>query len=129
MREIVGPHQLLGAQLVGELECRPVVLEGERNMVAEIFRREPRQFLALHPVAMPLVGVVHAVHEMGGPAGIGLDTDHAQPGVPLEYAREDQHAHNVLAAANDGEEAVDLGPAWLTELVVAARCQNVPGER
>src|SRR5262245_42241986 len=78
---------------------------------------------------MPLVGVVHAVHEVRRPTGVSLDAHHLELRMALEYAGEDQHAHDVLAAANDGEKAVDLGPAWLAELVIAARRQNVPGER
>ena len=118
-----------GAQLVGELEGRPVVLEGERDVIAEILRRQARELLALHPVAVALVGMIHAVHEMRRPAGIGLDADHPQPGMALEHAREDQHAHDVLAAADDAEEAVDLGPARLGQSVVAARRQDVERQR
>src|SRR5690242_11563190 len=78
VREVVGPHELLRAEEIGELEGRPVVLEGERDVVAEILRGQALQLLALHPVAMPLVGMIHAIHEMRRPAGIRLDTDDAQ---------------------------------------------------
>ncbi len=44
------------------------------------------ELLALHPVAVALVGVVHAVHEMRRPAGIGFDADDAQLGMALEHA-------------------------------------------
>ncbi len=129
VREVARPHELMRIELVGELEGRPVVLEGERDVLAEILRRQALQLLALHPVAMALVGVVHAIHEMRRPAGIGLDADDAQLGMALEHAGIDQHAHDVLAAADDRQEAVNLGPARLDHGVVAARRQDVEAER
>ena len=129
VREVAGPHELVRIELVGELEGRPVVLEGERDVLAEILRRQALQLLALHPVAMALVGVVHAIHEMRRPACVGFDADDAQLGMPFEHAGIDQHAHDVLAAADDRQEAVNLRPARLDHGVVAARRQDVEAER
>src|SRR5918993_886034 len=86
VREVACPHELVRIELVGELKGRPVVLEGECDVLAEILRRQALQLLALHPVAMALVGVVHAIHEMRRPACVGFDTDDAQPGMPFEHA-------------------------------------------
>ncbi len=89
VREVARPHELVRIELLGELEGRPVVLEGERDVLAEILRRQALQLLALHPVAVAFVGMVHAVHEVRRPAGIGLDADHACSfGMALEHAAE-----------------------------------------
>src|SRR5439155_312969 len=58
-----------------------------------------------------LVGVVHAVHVVRHPARVGLDAHHPELRVPLEDAPQDERPHDVLAAADDGEEGVHAGPA------------------
>ena len=129
VREIARPHQLPLAHQVRELERRVVVLEGERDVLAEIFRRQAREVLALHPVAVPLVGVVHAVGEVRRPARVGLDADHPEPGMPLEHAGEDQHAHDVLAAADDRQKSIELGPARPGERIVAGGREDMERQR
>ncbi len=57
------------------------------------------------PVAVPLVGVVHAVHEVRHPAGVGLDAHELELRMALEHAAEDEDADDVLAAADDRHEA------------------------
>ena len=56
---------------------------------------------------MALVGMVHAVHEMRNPAGVGLDAYELQVRMALEHAAENEHANDVLVAADDRQEAVD----------------------
>ena len=63
------------------------------------------------PVAVPVVGVVGAVHPVRCPTGVGLDAHHAQVGMALEHRAEDQRADDVLVAADDREERVELRAA------------------
>ena len=79
----------------------------------------------LQPVAVPVERVVHAIHEVRHPAGIGLDADHLEVRVALEDAAEDEHGHDVLAAPHDGQEAADLRAPGL----LALRSQDVEAQR
>src|SRR5262249_19222532 len=101
------------------LEGHPVVLERGVNVLAEVLARHPRDRAAGEPVAMPLVGVVHAVHEVGHPAGVRLDADELEPGMALEHAAEDEEPDDVLAAADDRHERVELWPASLERVAAA----------
>src|SRR5438552_760490 len=54
--------------------------------------------------------MIHSIHEVRHPTGVGLDADDLQVRVPLEHAAEHEHRHDVLAAPHDGEEAADGRP-------------------
>src|SRR5689334_2268629 len=56
VREVVAPHEPLGVLQVDRLERRPVVLEGEVDVLAELLRRKPRERGRSH-VLMALVVV------------------------------------------------------------------------
>src|SRR5580658_6632563 len=62
---------------------------------------------------MPIVCVIHPIHIVRHPSGIGLDADYFQLGMTLENSAEDEGANDVLAAADDRHEAVELRPARL----------------
>ena len=76
---------------------------------------------------MPLLGVVHAVHEVRHPARVGLDAHELELRVALEDATEDEEADDVLAAADDREERVELGPAGLEAVLLLVRMWNDSG--
>src|SRR5215472_14131846 len=40
VREVGCPHELVRIELVGELKSRPVILEGEPDVFAKVFRRQ-----------------------------------------------------------------------------------------
>ena len=102
VREVVGPHQVVPVHVVGVLERGPVVLERHVDVLGEVLARQLRELLARgQPVAVALVRVVHPVHEVRHPAGVGLDAHDRQVRVALEHAAEHEHRHDVLAAAHD----------------------------
>src|SRR5438128_3779407 len=122
VREVVGPHEPPPVHHVDALERDPVVLERRVDARGEIFRRQLRERLAgRQPVAMSLEGVVHAVHVVRHPPGVGLDADDAELRVALEHAAEHQRPHDVLASADDGEKRVH---AWPTDGRGVARRQD-----
>ena len=127
MRKVVGPHQSAPVHLIGRTESHPVVLEGGVDVLGEVFARQLLELDArCEPVAVALVGMVHAIEVMRHPAGIGLDTHHSQGGMALEHTTENQRAHDVLIAADDRQEAVDARPAHGR---TATRGQDVEGQR
>ena len=118
MRVVVRPHHALDIHVVLELERGVVVLEGEVDVLAEVLARHLLELAAAQPVAVALVGVIHAVHEVGDPAPVGLDGYDPQTRVAHEDAVEDEHAHEVLVAPDDRHEAVDLrAPKALLEVL------------
>ena len=51
--------------------------------------------------------MVHPVHVVRYPAGVGFDAYDVQLRVALEHAAEHERAHDVLDAADDPEESVE----------------------
>src|SRR5262245_21444792 len=125
MWEVVSPHEPLDVAEILDLEGYPVVLERRVDALAEVLAGQPGEGARRPPVAMAVPGVVHAVHEVRHPARVGLDAHHAKLRVPLEDATEDEHAQDVLAAADDGHKGVELGPAGLQ--IIRAAGQDVKG--
>src|SRR5216684_8297873 len=76
---------------------------------------------------MPIVSVIHPVHIVRYPTGISLDAYQLQLGMTLEDAAEDEGADDVLASADDRQEAVELWAASLE--VVGAAGEDVKAER
>src|SRR5271169_3761441 len=76
---------------------------------------------------MPIVVVIHPIHIVRHPSGIGLDADYLQLGMTLENSAEDEGADDVLASADERHEAVELRPARLE--VVATAGQDVKAQR
>ena len=69
---------------------------------------------------MAVERVIRAVHPVRRPSGVGLDAHDAQLGMTLEHAAEDERAHDVLAPADDAEEAVHLGSAELRPVAMSS---------
>src|SRR5438874_710823 len=127
VREVVGPHEPSPVHHVDALERDPVVLERRVDALGEVLRRQLRERLAgRQPVPVALEGVVHAVHVVRHPPGVGLDADDAELRVALEDAAQHQRPHDVLAAADDGEKRVHARPAYRGAV---ARREDVEGER
>jgi hypothetical protein len=63
---------------------------------------------------------------VGHPARVGLDAHQPEPRIALEHAAEDERADDVLAAADDRHERVDLRPPH-PERVLLAR-ENVEAQ-
>src|SRR5208337_1006728 len=76
---------------------------------------------------MPVVCMIHPVHIVRHPSGVGLDAYYFQLRMALEYPAENESADDVLASADDRQEAVQLGPARLE--VVAGAGQDVEAQR
>src|SRR5258708_3430533 len=76
---------------------------------------------------MPVVCMIHPVHIVRYPSGVSLDAYYFQLWMALENSAENECADDVLASADDRQEAVELGPAGLK--VVAAAGQDVKAER
>src|SRR6266404_3418124 len=76
---------------------------------------------------MAIVGMIHPVHIVRYPAGIRLHAYQFQLRMTLEDAAQDEGSDNVLASANDRQEAVELGTASLK--VVGAAGEDVKAER
>src|SRR5713226_5538206 len=95
------------------LEGAPIILEGEIDVVAEILARGPLQLRALHPMPMTVIGVVDAIHVMRCPAGIRLDAHQLQIRVPIEDAAKDEHADEILNAADDSVPMIEPAAALL----------------
>src|SRR6266478_3500554 len=77
---------------------------------------------------MAVVGMVHSIHEVWSPAGIRFDADNFQLGMALEDTAEDKGADNVLVAANNRHERVNLRTArWFGHTF--ARSQNMEAKR
>ena len=126
VREVVGPHDPLDVEVVLDVERGPVVLEGQPDVLEEVLRRQLLQLLGLVPKAMAFVDVVHPVGVVRRPPGVRLDANDLQVGMTVEDARKDQHAEDVLAATNDVQQRVDLGPAMAA---VRAIGEDVEAER
>src|SRR5262245_12576261 len=87
VREVVGPHQAAPVHHLHAAEGHPVVLERGVDALGEPLRRQSRERLSgRQPVPVPLPGVIHAVHVVRHPAGVGLDADDAQLRVALKDA-------------------------------------------
>src|SRR5271168_1681595 len=76
---------------------------------------------------MPVVCMIHSIHIVRHPSGIRLDAYYFQLRMALENSAEDEGADNVLASADDRQEAVELRPARLE--VIAAAGQDVKAQR
>src|SRR5258705_14011534 len=76
---------------------------------------------------MSIVCMIHPIHIVRYPACVRLDAYQFQFGMTLEDAAQDEGADNVLASADNRQEAVELGPASLE--VVGAAGQDVKAER
>src|ERR1700722_3243267 len=76
---------------------------------------------------MPVVCMIHPVHIVRYPSRVSFDAYYFQLRMALENAAENERADDVLASADDRQEAVELGPARLK--VVAAAGQDVKAER
>ena len=83
MGEVVRPHEAPRVQEPEHPKRWPVVLEGQVHVLAEVLAWRPRQVERTH-VAVALVVVVHAVHPVRRPAGIGLYAHDTEPGMALE---------------------------------------------
>ena len=125
--EVVRPHESPHIAKIRHLERHPVILERGVHVLAEVLARLLRERPRGEPVAVPLPGVVHPVHEVRDPARVGLHAHELELRVPLEDAPQDEHADDVLAAPDDREEAVETGAPRL-EAVSLAR-QDVEGQR
>src|SRR5262245_3798091 len=124
--EVAGPHQPARIAQVGGLEGHPVVLEGDVDVLGEVLARPLRERAGRQPVAVPVVGVVHPVHEVRHPAGVRLHAHDLELREALEDAAEHEQAHDVLAAADDREEGVEARAA---RLALLAHGQDVERER
>src|SRR5260370_12647171 len=76
---------------------------------------------------MTVVCMIHPIHIVRHPSRIRVDAYYFQLRMSLEYSAEHERADDVLAAADDRKEAVELGPARLE--VVAAAGQDVKTQR
>src|ERR1700693_2711489 len=76
---------------------------------------------------MAVVCMIHPVHIVRHPSGVGLDAYYFQLRMALENSAEHECTDDVLASADDRQEAVELRPARLE--VVAATGQDVKAER
>src|SRR5208337_5026793 len=71
--------------------------------------------------------MIHSIHIVRHPSGVGLDAYYFQLRMALENSAEHEGADDVLASADDRQEAVELRPARL-EIVAGAR-QDMKAER
>src|ERR1700693_4635512 len=76
---------------------------------------------------MAVVCMIHPVHIVRHPSGVGLDAYYFQLRMALENSAEHECTDDVLASADDRQEAVELRPARLE--VVAAAGQDVKAQR
>src|ERR1700687_5465039 len=76
---------------------------------------------------MAIVSMIHPVHIVRYPPGVRFDAYQFQLGMTLEDAAQDEGADNVLASANDRQEAVELGAASLE--IVRAAGEDMKAER
>src|ERR1700722_16372292 len=76
---------------------------------------------------MAVVCMIHPVHIVRHPSGVRFDAYYFQLRMSLENSAENESADDVLASADDRQEAVELGPARLE--VVAAAGQDVKAQR
>src|ERR1700685_3615332 len=76
---------------------------------------------------MPVIRMIHSIHIVRHPSGVRLDAYYFQLRMALENSTQNESADDVLASADDRQEAVELGPARLK--VVAAAGQDVEAER
>src|ERR1700722_10049136 len=76
---------------------------------------------------MAVVCMIHPVHIVRHPSGVRFDAYYFQLRMSLENSAENESADDVLASADDRQEAVELGPAGLK--VVTGAGQDVKAER
>src|SRR6202162_2979631 len=76
---------------------------------------------------MAVVCMIHPVHIVRHPSGVGLDAYYFQLRMALENSAEHECTDDVLASADDRQEAVELRPARLE--VVAAAGQDMKAQR
>src|ERR1700689_1977824 len=76
---------------------------------------------------MPVIRMIHSIHIVRHPAGVRLDAYYFQLRMALENSTQNESADDVLASADDRQEAVELGPVRLE--VVAAAGADVEAQR
>src|SRR5579862_4567411 len=76
---------------------------------------------------MAVICMIHPVHIMRHPSSVCLDAYHFQFRMALENSAEHERADDVLASADDRQEAIELGSARLE--VVAAAGEDVKAQR
>src|SRR5258708_33629112 len=113
MREIAGPHQALDVAKIAHLEGDVVVLERRVHVLAEILTWHLRKRAGREPVAVAVVCMIHPVHIVRHPSGVRFDANYFQLWMALENSAQNERADDVLASADDRQEAVELGPARL----------------
>lgn len=84
--KITGPHDALGVEHINDGSHAPVVLKRRVHTFVHLFGRRPFDASRFKRPAMSLPRGVHAKTEMGEPAGIVLNHDDPQFGMPLEHA-------------------------------------------
>src|SRR5262249_5907261 len=87
--KVIRPHQATRIQHVRALECYPVVLEGRVYVFAKILTWQLRELRHVQPIAMTVVSMVHPIHEVWNPSGVGLDAGYLELGMTLEDAAQD----------------------------------------
>src|SRR6185437_10045772 len=107
------------------LEGHPVVLEGDVHVVAEVLARLALQVAGAEPVTVPFDRMVGPIHPVRYPARIGLDADDLQARHPVKNPAENHGSDDVLAAADDPEEAVHLRATERSLRDVAAAGEDV----
>src|ERR1700721_1609496 len=76
---------------------------------------------------MAVVCMIHPIHIVRHPSGVRLDAYYFQFRMALENSAENERADDVLASADDRQEAVQLRPARLE--VIGAAGQDVKAQR
>ena len=121
MRKVVGPHQTLNIHVIAQLERGPIVLECHVDVFAKVLTRQLRHLVAFEPIAMPLISMVHTIHEVRCPTRVGFDADELQIRMPLEHTAENERTYDILVASNDRLERIDLWPAIVSQVVLLRR--------
>ena len=80
-----------------------------------------RHLVAFEPIAMPLISMVHSIHEVRCPTRVGFDADELQIRMPLEHTAENERTYDILVASNDRLERIDLWPAIVSQVVLLRR--------
>ena len=86
VREVRAPHDVVLAELVEQFHADRVALIGGIALAPPIFARRHLQ-IELLELVLPLG--VHALQDIGNPAGAGFADDELDAGVMLEHARKD----------------------------------------
>src|SRR6516165_1083983 len=101
VREIRAPHDVVLAEFVDEFDANWVALIGGVALAAPVFAGRHLQ-VELLELVLPLG--VHALQDVGDPAGAGLADDELDAGVVFEHAREDhrqQYLRHIHLEARD----------------------------